>query len=116
MIYNKGVATIPGAASGPSRVCRAASLGSGQPHTTMLLVLTLKERFGQQGRVFHAARVTGAGRRGGDWPRAAAWHVGTGFPLADPSRVGCAPQGHTDPVLVMLVCDFRGGLFEELHV
>ena len=55
MIYNKGVATIPGAASGPSRVCRAAALGSGQPHTTMLLVLTLKERFGQQGRVFHAA-------------------------------------------------------------
>lgn len=114
MIYNKGVATIPGAASGPSLVSRVLSLGSGQPHIMMLLMLT--EGFGHQRRVFPAAQVTGAGRRDGDWPRGAAWHIGTGFCLAELSWVGCALWGCTIPILVMLVWDFRGGLVEELHV
>lgn len=53
MIYNKGVATIPGAGSGPSVVSQLVSLGSGQPHAMMLPVLMLEEDFGQQWGSLH---------------------------------------------------------------
>lgn len=108
MIYNKGVASIPGAASGPSLVSRAASLGSGQPHTTVLLVVTLEERFGQQGRVLPAAASTQSG-----WER---WRFAQSccvarrirLPLGRPLLGGLSTLGaHRTPVLVVPVWDFN---------
>lgn len=101
MIYNKGVATTPGTASGRSLVSRAGSPGSGQPHATTPLVLTLEEGFGQQRRVFPCSPRD---RHGSERWRFSELLRGAREQASPrrPSRIGCARRGHTDPVLVML--------------
>lgn len=102
MIYNKGVATIPGAASGPSLVSPAA-----------MVMLMPQEGFGQRGAggVPCSPSARSGSERQGFAQSCCVEAVGRGFPLADPPlELAVHPRGTQTPVLVTLVWDFKGGI------